>query len=224
MKTTIAIPCIHYHIHFLERTLKGIVSGTELPDKVVIVISYVTTQGQRKQIQKLRNKFGKRLNLTIIEVRQFLLHSEARNYLIKYLDPGLILFHDADDVQHPQRLEIVKYFFNKHDIVHLCHGWKKMGRALPNTIDINKIKVFTCQNIIDGYNQFGWKPRAFGALFMTTHSGACCIKREVLEEFSWEGVAPGEDSRFCFRVLKKFKKTILIDVPLYSYSLREFRK
>lgn len=225
MKTTIVIPCAKYHLWILDRTLTSIISGTRIPDEVIIAVSPIEADSQHEIIERLQGKFGKFFRLVIIKESRKLLHAEARNFPIKFIQGGLVLYHDADDTQHPQRIEIVQRFFNEYDIVHLCHSYRYSGEGQAGKIDYNTIRVIPTEKLIERYSGKNWEEiRAFGSPFMRTHVGACCVRKRVLDKVKWPGLYPGEDLRFCLNVLQKFKKTILIDAPLYNYNTSDSRR
>jgi len=218
MRTTIAIPCGAHHLKFLDKVLESIASGVELPDEVLIVVSPVINDHQREIIEGLQNKFKDSLKLGIMKEKEALSGADARNFLTKFMKEGIILYHDADDTQHPQRVEIVKRFFNEYDIVHLCHSYKFFSEGQAEEIDYETIKIVRSKELVEKYKSLNWEVQAFGSPFMRITAGACCIKREVIEKIWWSGPVPGVDRRFCLEILKNFRKTILIDAPLYNYN------
>ena len=228
MKTTIAIPCIDNHLDKLDRLLTHIIKGTVIPDEVVIAAFPIVKEEQYEMIGNLLNKFDKYFELNIIKVTEVLPRERARNFLIPYLHNDLILWHDADDTQHPQRVEIVKRFFETYDIVHLCHSYGH-GEEIGN-IDFNNIRCIFSEQILqhklyaekiqnyDTMDRRIWETFAFGGGFgIDIHAGACCVKKEVLEKVKFTREYPGEDSKFCFDILMQFKKTILVDAKIYNY-------
>ncbi|MHC5060098.1 MAG: glycosyltransferase family 2 protein [Planctomycetota bacterium] len=220
MKTTVAIPCAWHHVRYLGTALTRIAAGTQLPDEVVIVISPVEPHKDLQQIHKLWQKFRKHFHLKI-EFYEFPLDIvSARHALTKYITGDVIIYHDADDTQHPQRVEIVKRFFNEYDIVHLCHSYKTFNEGQTDQIVYDDIKVTPSEHLYEKYFVTGPRPDAFGSPFMRTTAGCLCIRREVLQTVSWGNLIPGvgEDTEYCLKVLEVFNKTILIDVPLLNYN------
>ncbi len=228
MKTTIAIPCVVKHLGNLDKMLTSFVNGTILPDEVVIATFPILKKEQYEMIDYLIGKFGKYFELDIISLKEHLPRPEARNFLIPFLfQNDLILWHDADDTQHPQRIEIVKQFFEKYDIVHLCHAYRKGREKEIGHIDFNNIRYVFSEQMLQFYNKkflsydaIDWQTFAFGGGFdMPICGGVCCIRKEVLEKIKFTRKYPGEDSKFCYDILREFKKTILIDAKIYNYNI-----
>jgi len=229
MKTTIAIPCVSHHLDNLDNLLHHVVEGTVLPDEVVIAVFPVTKPEEHEKINELQNKYQNLFQLNIIKSSEQMPRDFARNFLIPHLNNDLILWHDADDIQHSQRIEIVKRFFEEQDIVHLCHAYQT-GPNIIGHIPFNHIRCISPKEIlchkdyaekIQNYNtldRYIWETFAFGGGFdMPIHAGACCVKREVFEKVKFTREYPGEDSKFCFDILKEFEKTIFIDAKIYNY-------
>ncbi|MHC4643311.1 MAG: glycosyltransferase [Planctomycetota bacterium] len=226
MKTSIAIPCAWHHIRYLDSALSRIAAGTELADEVVIVISPVGKHQQLHDLNRMWHKFRKYFHLKIEFCEHPLDILSARHALTKNLTGDVVLYHDADDTQHPQRVEIVKRFFNEHDIVHLCHSYRTFNEGEAGQIRYDDIKVTPSYKLHERFFVRGEIPKAFVYGRARIHSGASCIRRDVLEKVSWGDIIPGvgEDAVFCFKVLELFNKTILIDAPLLNYNTSPERR
>ena len=232
MKTTIAIPCIERHLGNLDNLLSSVVKGTVLPDEVIIAAFHILKEEQHIIIDRLLDKFKNYFELKIIKETETKDRQESRNFLIPYLQRSqsdLILWHDADDTQHPQRIEIIKRFFKEQDIVHLCHAYRTGKEKEIGNIDFDTIRCISSEQMHQCYNEkflnydnINWGTFAFGYGFdMPITAGSCCVKKEVLEKIKFTHEYPGEDSKFCFDILKHFKKTILIDAKIYNYNIVE---
>ncbi len=220
MKTTVAIPCAWHHVRYLDAALSKIAAGTELPDEVVIVISPVEAHKELHHVNTLWQKFRKIFHL-VIEFYEFPLGIvSARHALTKYVSGDVIIYHDADDTQHPQRVEIVKSFFDEYDIVHLCHSYKMFSEGEAGKIKYDDIKVTPSHILYERFFVRGNIPKAFGHGPVRIHAGALCIRREVLQKVSWGDLIPGvgEDAEFCLKIVEVFNKTILVDAPLLNYN------
>jgi len=229
MKTTIAIPCVVEHLDNIDILLHHVVGGTVLPDEVVIAVFPVTKKEQHEKIVNIQNKYQNYFQLNILESTDQKPREYARNFLIPFLSGDLILWHDADDTQHPQRVEIVTRFFENYDIVHLCHSYRFGKEKAIGNINFDDIEVILPEQILQcynekllSYNKIIWETFAFGGGFnIPIHAGACCVKKEILEKIKFTRNYPGEDSKFCFDILMQHKKTILIDAKIYNYNIVE---
>jgi len=225
MKTSIAIPCAWHHVRYLDAALSKIAGGTELPDEVVIVISPVQKHQKLHDLNRMWHKFRKYFRLKIEFCEHRLDAACARHALTINLTGDVVLYHDADDTQHPQRVELVKRFFNEHDIVHLCHSYHTISEGQASQIKYDDIKVTPSHKLYERFFVKGKMPKAFGYGRVRITAGALCIRRDVLHKVEWAGLLPGvEDREFCLNVLKIFNKTNLIDAPLLNYNTSDERK
>ena len=220
MKTSIAIPCAWHHVRYLDAALSKIAAGTELPDEVVIIISPVEPHKDLRHIHTLWQKFRRHFHLIIEFCGHRMDAARARHALTANLTGDVILYHDADDTQHPQRVEMVKRFFDEYDIMHLCHSYKMFNEGQAGQIVYDDIKVIPSEHLYKNYFVTGPRPDAFSSHFMRTHAGGLCIRREVLQKVSWHNMrtGAGEDRDFCLKILEVFNKTILVDAPLLNYN------
>jgi hypothetical protein len=220
MKTTVAIPCAWYHVRYLDAALSKIAAGTELPDEVVIVISPVEPHKDLQQIHTLWQKFREYFHLIIEFCEHPMDAARARHALTTSLTGDVIIYHDADDTQHPQRVEIVKRFFDEYDIMHLCHSYKTFSEGEAGKIRYDDIKVTPSHILYERFFVRGNMPKAFRHGPVRIHAGALCIRREVLQKVLWSDMKTGvgEDAEFCLKVLEVFNKTILVDAPILNYN------
>jgi glycosyltransferase involved in cell wall biosynthesis len=116
MRIGVAIPCYKYHIPQLKRCLDSIANQTILPDDVVVSCSS-TEEGE---IPVFNYPFSLRI-LTTPERKNA---AENRNRAGVELTTDIVSFFDADDVMHPQRIEMIRKAFHEDlscDII--LHGY-----------------------------------------------------------------------------------------------------
>lgn len=231
MKTTIAIPCLVNHVKWLDTAFENIANGTCLPDEVLVAISPSPTEDPIAF--DIVKKYKDRLNIKV-----FFLDRPgaifAKHFLTQHITGDLVLYHDADDYQHLQRVEIVKKFFENFDIVHLCHSYSYEIEGCYGKLDYDKIKYVHGDSFRDKYclekdhpSLDSWKKDGIACFGVMTDvkkvtDGAMCIKRSVLDKIKWNEIPenfiqPAPDMWFCMSVFKEFNKTMLIDAPVYIY-------
>jgi glycosyltransferase involved in cell wall biosynthesis len=99
MKFGVAIPCFCDHVPLLLQLLYSIEAQTRLPDRVVVSCSSTVGSVQTPQYS---------FPLTIIVTEDKKNAAQNRNIAINHLmDMDYVTFMDADDIMHPQRLEII---------------------------------------------------------------------------------------------------------------------
>lgn len=223
MKTSLIIPCTPNHFNrFIERTLSSVRGGTEQPDEIIVSLS-CANEVDLDYASKVKDEYG----VIVLAHQGRMTHGPNRQAGSEIASGDVLIYQDADDIPHTQRIEIIKYFFRTHDIVHLNHFW------IPESCDFTHYEkediVFTPSEDIfsfyfpnnslsDCINMGG-----YGSLAGRTHGGPTAIRREVLQKVRWkdwrelEGM-PTEDYCFCVETLWNFNKSIIIHAELNKYT------
>ncbi len=114
------IPCVAKHFPYIFTLLQHFQEQTSPPEEIVISVSEIgqISEDELLRVEEYPWKF---------EVK-FLKHSgkksagQNRNLACEIATGDLIICQDADDIPHPQRVEIVKYIFENYYVDHLLHG------------------------------------------------------------------------------------------------------
>ena len=118
MKIGVAIPCYYGHISNLINLLDSIQSQSILPDKVVVSCSSTSIFENNKKYS---------FPLRIIVTKERKNAAQNRNIAAAQLDTmDLITFIDADDIMHPQRIEVLLLViqnYNSDIILHNYYGF-----------------------------------------------------------------------------------------------------
>jgi len=119
MKLDVYIPTYKPHFKYLNKLVDMYLKSTETPDNIVISVSnYVESD------KSLFEDLEKKERVKIIKNKGVKLTAE--NLLdSNKTDSDIILYHGSDDYPHYQRVEVVKYFFENYDIMHLHHSYHK---------------------------------------------------------------------------------------------------
>ena len=196
MKIGVAIPCYYGHIQRLYDLLDSIEKQTIIPDKVV-VSSSSTSEFKSNKI------YNYPLEVIVTEDKQNA--SKNRNIAASKLnDMDYITFIDADDIMHPQRIELILKGFQLHDSDIILHNYVESSKCtIENFFESNQeinIRTHTliqrrsgCITHISGYNDRVDK----------IHHGQVTLKREIYEEVKFpeeREFETKEDSVFCYRV------------------------
>lgn len=213
---SVVIPCLFIHLKFIENLLNEYKEQTLLPYEIILVIaeSDVMEKDHKNIVQKLKtNKYP--FNLNIVEIKGKSLSGNTRYVGIQNTDENteIIIFQDADDIPHRQRIEIIKYLFDKHsNIVHICHKWSK------DFDHYNKNKLYNLKNIkyeIPKFNIFSDK------LYRQRQhitNGNIAIKKNIYDKILWfKNKFRQQDISTNINIYNKFKKTIYIKEELYLY-------
>jgi hypothetical protein len=227
MKLSLVIPTTPNHFRFLDCILKNYELGTEKPDEVIISVSNSNFINPI-DIQNLETKYFKSFeSLKIIKNEFILLEGPNRGNGSKFAENELISYHDSDDIPHPQRIEIIKYFFKNFDILHLNHSFQYETEF--KNINLKDIKFVGFDELYDlhfsGITNVNERDQNIkhssysGMLDFWICGGPTTIKREVLKHIEWnENRIISYDYDFCMDVLYKFKKSMSIDSKLIWYN------
>ena len=207
LTTSLIIPCCPEHAQHLHELLKVYEHQTELPDEVVIALSS-SAEVDNTMLEKLTNEPWS-FPVTLLLSEKKLFAGENRNRASHAASGNLLVFQDADDLPHPQRIEIIKYFFKKYPILHLMHTWTDL-ESLSNTTfesytDFDKIPFFYPKSYLEAWNQGDYT------------NGNVAILKEVLQTVSWPDDPRGQDIMFNRTVYEHFNNRIAIGIPLLLY-------
>src|SRR3989344_6793822 len=119
LTTSIIIPCHPKHAQYLYELLKIYEKQTNLPDEVVISIS--EAHQIEPNIIKLLQDEQWHFPVKLLLSDKKLFAGQNRNIACSYATSEIFICQDADDFPHPQRIEIIKYFFVKYGIDFLLH-------------------------------------------------------------------------------------------------------
>jgi glycosyltransferase involved in cell wall biosynthesis len=147
MKISVIIPCVDKHVELLKNLLESIKLYTRKPDEVIISVSPKYLKLNLNAIKKeLEDKYS---FVTCLVQSTITNVAVNRNNCLKIVTGDIIVVNDADDIMHPQKLEIIENIFTKYpDKMLLLHGFiVKVDRDYSlnycNKIDIDKINIYT---------------------------------------------------------------------------------
>jgi len=215
---SIIIPCVSYHTHLLSNLLNILKYQTLKPKEVIISLSSI-----RKLTEERLTKIRALESRAFPFVLKILYHEEDvwaagnKNRAASVATGDILVVQDADDIPHIQRLEVIKYFFDNYDIMHLCHGYQM--RYLPGMIKHEAYKLLS----------FNWQvnKRKIPFMFCTEENrrsiritnGEIAVKREVWLNYRWnEKRRIGEDTNYNRFIERLYNKTIYLNCCLMIYN------
>jgi hypothetical protein len=231
MTLSLVIPSTPNHFQYVDCIIKHYLNGTVIPDEIIVSVSD-SHQINPKIFNLLKKKYLKSYpNLIILKHTHMVPEGPNRGEGSKVAKYDLISYHDSDDIPHPQRIEIIKHFFNKFDIKHLNHSYKcEIGFDI---IDFEKIKYVLPNDLYNSHfgenNDYTERPLnlfpnpdniSYGCMsdFLVC-GGPTTIHRSVLDTIKWnQDRILSYDYDFCMDVLFTLKKSIVIDSPLIWYN------
>ena len=206
----VAIPCYKKHIPFVFKVLDSIEKQTRKPEKVVISCS--STISEDFPLNKLNYSFP--IEIYVIRFKKNA--AQNRNNASSYLDTDIVTFIDADDIMHPQRLEIIERVFIEHSPKIFLHGYQEDTQEfmMYQDIPIEIGKLSKCQ----------WGATIYTGNYSARniHNSQSSVQKSVLENIQYpeqlEYVGK-EDTIFCTSVIEKYiNETAYCPLSLSYYN------
>lgn len=205
LRVSIVIPCHWSHFPLLENLLDCYSHQSVLPDEVVISLSEVG-----------------RVSLSLVDALEqkpwpytvkLLRHSGAyppgrnRNEACAQSSGELVICQDADDLPHPQRVEIVKYLFERYQIEHLLHQWLGSGEE------------FTSRYVLESCPAACSSFRSYDMIDVDkVHNGSVAFLRSLFVQNRWrpmQGIS--EDVLFNRTAYAFCRHKVVLSLPLICY-------
>lgn len=210
-KYTVAviIPCYIKHVIHLRQALQTIKDQTRAPDEVVVSVSSASKDKDNtlhKKCVTLREmKWPFKLN--IIESNEKKHPGTNRQFACGRTNCDIIIAHDADDLMHPQKVELVARVMEEKGVKAVIHHYQH-GGAWPK---LQRKKY--------GYHPKILKKRP---IWVQTPfaNGHICYRRDVLKKVSWNSKRTAEDGDFVRAVWDAFKSMAYFAERLMMYRSR----
>lgn len=207
LQTSVIVPCHQKHVCHLPELLEQLSLQTVCPDEVVISASGLVVENELMLNSLEAHAWP--FQLKILRSQAYNNAAKNRNNCLKSVSHDLIICQDADDLPHPQRIEIIKYFFEKYGIFHLLHSFIDIKLASDYLLkyDLDKIPTIKVQNHQELYVRN-----------IKVANGPCAFRRSVLRKVKGWNTAfnLSEDNRFNSEVYKNFKnKCMVLPIPIY---------
>ena len=218
MTTSVIIPCTSCHFKHLFELLQCYQNQTCLPNEVVISLSetQLLHDGQIDDLEQFPWSF----RLQIIRDIEKRSAGENRNIACAHATGDIFLCQDADDIPHPQRVEIIKYIFEKYRVDHLIHKW---GLSAPRQEEFELVRYRFSTIPILSFTKYSDVPARFDRI----HNGNICLLSKVANKIHWESnFIADKDIEFNKEVYKQFRHNIFIPIELVMYrqGLSSFRE
>ena len=190
MKIGVAIPSYIGHIHRLFELLDSIEKQTRLPDKVVVSCSSTREFNNNKT-------YSFPLQIIVTEERQ----NAAQNRNIaasNLMDMDFITFIDADDIMHPQRVEVLLKVFEVYDVDIILHTFISNNEFEKlETINVRLNSLVQCITGCIRHSDSNF------CNLEIIHHGQATVKKYILDKVKFpeeDAFLTKEDATFCHRV------------------------
>ena len=203
MDISVVIPCIFFHFKHIPDLLNLYTHQTLIPNE--IIVSVTESDNILEDILKVENKTFP-FNLKIIKNKGKIRAGLNRQIGSKLAKNKFIIYQDADDMPHNQRVEIMNYFFTKKNANHITHLVTSSPRELVK-------QPYTMETI----KYIEWRKRENRPGFRGTTLGNIGIKKDILKDISWSEHFVGEDTRFTDKILEKYENCYRVSATLLYY-------
>lgn len=206
MRTSVIVPCVARHFFWLSGMLEAYQNQTVRPDEVVISLSEVE-KIPASQIAFLEKGLWD-FKLKIIRNNGVVFEGQNRTIAMDNSTGDILIFSDADDLPHPQRVEVAKYIFENYEVDHMLHAFASSRKNVSPILikDIQPLRFANFDEILR---------YAYAANVPITTGSPCCL-RKVGNAIKWSGTADVEYTR---QVYAKFKNNIVLNLNLILYRL-----
>lgn len=236
---SIIVPCYPPHIKYLNTTLNDISKQTVLPKEVILVISETNEKTKLELYEQFQILFDTVVDFKIINTEEKQYAGINRNTGVSFASCEYVMFIDADDTIHPQKVEITKYFLDKYKPNLLLHSYIQ-GKPV-NFFESYRPKyqnAVVIHNDVMLHNTFGNPPKRnrvaeinryskknkrvpimvkIGGKYKTAH-GYPCVKRSLFGKYKYTDMQRGQDSVFVRDILWHEGNVLYIDIPLLNYK------
>ncbi len=220
---SVIIPCTASHFCHLFSLLQSYANQTRLPDEVVISLSQIELLDgvEIDALEEARWPFACKI------LRHNGKKSAGVNRLLacKSASGDLIVCQDADDIPHPQRIEIVSYVFENYPICHLLHMYT-LRKEVPASFK-GEFPSYSKEEIplysFPRYDDLYRTPIFESSL----HNGNICFLKSVIESVQWDDVFECDhDVKFNRDVYRLFQNhgAIPCDLMIYRPQFSAFNQ
>jgi glycosyltransferase involved in cell wall biosynthesis len=206
-KISVVIPCSYKHAPYLYSLLEFYECQTQLPDEVVISLSEIQRVSDNLQEQIKKQQWAFPVKLITTNAKKYA--GDNRNIACSHAQGDIFVCQDADDLPHPQRLEIISFFFTTQPVNQVLHSWLNEKDFIN---DFNYYTISSVSHVLPTSYQHIWSFRV--------HFGNVAITKEVFKIIKWTSNPRGQDVIFNKMVMDRFKKCLIIRVPLLVYRAK----
>lgn len=217
LTTSMVIPCHSFHATNLLILLSDFENHSSVkPDEIIVSLSGINNIPDELMFEL--DAFAQKLNVIFVTSGEDLSEATNRNRACFAAKGDIIISQDADDIFHMFRIEIIKYFFETYDIVHLLHticGPREFNLQIPfdnmGRVSFNQIKYLTYLDsgkIFDHNINVGNGPASF-------------LKTIYHQNPYNEALQTSSDVRFneeVYKIVSSREKTIILLCDLYCYN------
>lgn len=215
---SVIIPCTYKHFYLLPELLDALELQSRQPDEVVISLSEAHRVGNGKlsDLQARTYSFSLKL-LTSHDVQYAGIN---RNIAAENSSGDILITQDADDLPHPQRVEIICYFLKKTRADHLMHLWYPSQDMIAEMSAEGILKLPRWTEYYSNFDSIKLRrvrTQKQRSKISYLHNGNIGLLKSLFEKIKWPGDKKAQDVKFNEAVLRSPNKSYVVLAPLVIY-------
>lgn len=240
-KISVIIP--HYNRpDLLKETLDSILYQTEKPYEIIIVDD---VSPSIDKVREIVNLYKDELNINLYESQVKLYTGLARQKGAEMANGEILVMNDADDPQHPQKIELLRKVININNKSVYFQVGSRQFYSNENLGEFNE-KKYNIDDALIGfeayvdrmrevfekqlfskkkYSNLVYRNGCFGPYGGSLHSGGVVYRKEIVPILKWEspkylikkGFTDWEDFEFCTYLFLLSRNGVGLNLPLYYW-------
>lgn len=200
LTTSVLVPCAGAHVARLPELIAALRSQTRPPDEIIVAVSGC-------KVSDL-----KRLDVDLVYSANQFSAGANRNRAGAVARGDIFIYQDADDLPHPQRVEIIATLFEGYAIDHLMHYFY-YREGSPSQFSLKEAATRS-----EYYGELMREARYRTGLVEYVTNGNVAVSRALARAVPWpEHFKVGEDQQFNRAVYARTKRTVVTPLPLITY-------
>ena len=206
LKTSIIIPCHYRHACHLYDLISLYEEQTVLPDEIVISLSQ-SNQVSQEIIHNIESASWA-FSVKLLKSDKKFYAGQNRNRACEAATGDIFICQDADDLPYPQRVEIIRYFFETHKPAFIMHEYRPLKAEESPSYTFHE----------DLSNVRYMYPKSHRqTVRMPVTNGNIALARRVFRKHRWSADKSGQDVMYNRKVFELFTKRYVIQTPLLIY-------
>ena len=206
LRISVLVPCAGQHVMRLPELLDALRAQTRKPDEIIIAVSgCALTDVPDVNVPDVEAK--------VVHSVEQLSSGANRNRATACATGDVLIYQDADDLPHPQRVEIIAGLFEAYAIDHLMHSYYYLKEDEPERFSVEQAGADSTYR-----SKFMVEVRCRSGRVGYVTNGNVAIARTTAQLAQWpDQASAGEDQDFNRAIYTLTKRTALTSLPLITY-------
>lgn len=212
VQTSVIIPCAAQHLAHLPNLMSCLRAQTARPDEVVVSVSECGALPKPLVDLLASQPFPVVTRTTPVAAYA----AKNRNTAVDASSGNVLIYQDADDLPHRQRIEAILAAFRSRPIDHLMHQFAH--ETWNHHADLRALvsRVFSYNEMLRALSHAASYSNGGGLA-----NGLIATSRDVFQRIRWpEWLRRGEDVDYNQTVYQTFARNHVLELPLVIYRQR----